>query len=109
MPVVAIRGQRKAPLPDRKFCKRCGEERPIAEFPLCNGNPRALCRVHWREFIGEKRAANRDKWREYYRAAYARNPERFRAISRDEGQRLRILVLKHYGGERPGCACCGDA
>lgn len=39
----------------------------------------------------------------------AANPERARQASRNNVLKRRMAVLKHYGGDPPKCACCGES
>jgi hypothetical protein len=52
-----------------KACKRCGESKPIFDFPLCRGVPRARCKPchvedarQWAAKNPAKARANKDAW-----------------------------------------------
>jgi hypothetical protein len=64
-----------------KVCSRCSTQRPIKQF-------------NW-SIEGVRRAS------ECAFCQRARNNRRNRF--------MRLLVLKHYGGDPPRCACCGEA
>jgi len=62
------------------------------------------------ERIVGKRAALA-KWRASSKGEkyYADNKERIRARNRERYAERRLEVLKHYGGDPPKCACCGES
>jgi len=47
---------------------------------------------------------NKVKSREWYR----NNKEKGRQINLKSHRKIKLLVLQHYGGEIPKCACCGE-
>jgi len=60
---------------------------------------------------------NKDKQREYWRTYWDKkgrkrrtpaNPERQKEKQRAWLKSQRILILEHYGGKPPSCACCGE-
>lgn len=61
----------------------------------------------------ERRAADRERFRETNRRYYRRHREKAYLASLDAGKRYRVKVrleaLRHYGGERPVCVCCGES
>ena len=51
----------------------------------------------------------RSKERDYQRKYYAKNKDKARAKLNKWRKKVRLEVLKHYGGNPPKCACCGEA
>lgn len=46
--------------------------------------------------------------REYQKARRKKNPEKYRKYQNDYLKRLKLKILKHYGGNPPMCACCNE-
>jgi hypothetical protein len=78
---------------------------PGQEMGLLNYKQRYY-RSHKKEYREYKRAwckANPEAAREIRHKEYLHNIERYRA----QKQKLKMKVLKHYGGDPPKCARCG--
>lgn len=80
-----------------RACNKCGETRPIEDFPLYHSQPGRRrqckpCRLEWRRgyFQQRKRTGARE-----------RDKQTTNAINR----RLRLEVIAAYGG---ACECCGE-
>lgn len=65
--------------------------------------PEELAR-HKREYNREYRRTHRERFRERSRAAYVR----LRESNLRRTFQLRLQSLRHYGGNPPSCACCGE-
>ena len=94
-----------------KFCKRCGFERPIEDFPVAprsNGGYRFLCKEHWREYCREQSILHTKRYPEYWKQRYLKNKEAHKKRARESFYRKRIACLKFYGGDPPKCDCCGE-
>lgn len=70
-------------------CKKCTSTR------LCE----------WRQKDFKK---NPEKWRLKYKNWRDKNIDRARELQRNKRHKLKLDVLKSYGGEKPECACCGE-
>lgn len=85
------------PMSKRKRCRKCRRWLAMSSFCRCARSPdgrnyecRKCCRDRY--FDREDRLT--------------KNGELSQAAQ--SGRRLRLLVLKHYGGDPPVCACCGE-
>lgn len=64
-----------------KTCRRCGETKPLTEFPMCRGRPRARCKpchtrdaCEWQAKNRDKATANGRRWRERHPPPPAKFP-----------------------------------
>ncbi len=94
-----------------KLCPPCGKILPIEAFRY-GGLIRHLCPTHY--------AARQKEWRESDPKRYARikawhkqnddaRREHNNNKSKARTRRFRKIVLEHYGGSPPVCACCGES
>lgn len=113
-----------------KFCCKCGEHKPIAEFSKNRGNKDGLqtyCRpchrasvLKWQKDHPQKaneknrkwQAANPDKKKEYAKKSRENNKEALRIAVRNRRAKQRGLLSKGLIGrllrmQRGKCACCG--
>src|SRR3990167_4100247 len=51
---------------------------------------------------------NKDRVLEKSRRWRHKNRERYNQLCADTRMRLRMQVMRHYGGDPPMCACCGE-
>jgi hypothetical protein len=99
-----------------KLCSRCGRQRPLEDFPTHAAGKRGvgrrfLCVDHWPEYCAEQRDKHREKNKAYWRDRYKNDPgykAMVKARAKQDGETRRLLVLQHYGGEHPRCACCSE-
>lgn len=78
-----------------KTCKRCGKSKPGAEwYPHPSGHLSSYC----------KPCTN-----DYHKEWKAKNPARDKAQVRAMKNRRKFLVMSHYSGGVPRCACCFEA
>lgn len=95
--------------------KRCGcathagpNPLPVTEFPQDRSRLDGLshrCRGCWSVYARQRRNADRAKAAERWRRWKKANPELRRAQKRRANERVRNIVLDHYGRI---CACCGS-
>lgn len=98
-----------------KVCKKCGEDKPLSEFPK-GRNHCKKCRAEALRLLRRANPeAHREEAKRYYTAnkdeVYARiqawqqaNPDKKHEYNRRYVERLRETVFRHYG---TSCACCG--
>jgi hypothetical protein len=61
-----------------KICKRCGEQKPLEEFPLCKGKPRARCKKCHTNDARQWAIQNSEKYKARLKAWHKKNkPARF--------------------------------
>ncbi len=102
----------------KKICTWCKQEQPIEDFAIRKSYLRNGVRrfyknetrySHCRSCVTRRTLqiyhAHPERRRKYIAHIKLSNPDHFRRIGRETAARLRILVLKHYGGR---CACCGE-
>lgn len=70
---------------EAKCCRKCGEVKPLSDFPLCRGKPRARCNPchvsdvnEWQKKNRDKTKANQVRFRDRQRAATGR--EKFKPM-----------------------------
>ncbi len=86
----------------RTFCKQCHKIRTKSY--------RGKNRKRLTKMVLDWRKVNRKKNRLTQSRSLSRHPEtmeRRRVYERNKARERRIIVLKHYGGETPKCACPG--
>lgn len=92
-----------------KRCPHCGEVKPEKEFYR---NKRTYlspwCRVCEKERRKDYYYRNRESILDRQRHYRRENPERVKEINRRCERKAREEALKHYGGNPPICACCGE-
>lgn len=110
-----------------KVCRGCNVEKSWSEFYSTEyGTPASKCKIcelargreKYHRDRGKERERNRRKrvrhgkrWNREIRERRRIDPEfakRKRAASLKHNRQLRLLVLRHYGGNPPTCACCGE-
>ena len=71
------------------FCKSCANENTLK----------------WRR---KDAKINPQKYREEWKKKYYKNIELYRGIKKKNNKKLKLNLLKGYGGEKLKCACCGE-
>lgn len=79
-----------------KVCKRCGEQKPIDEFPLCRGKPRARCKPCHTDDARQWALENHEKYKARLREWHKKNkPPRFMGPPLPKAiKKARILASK---------------
>lgn len=99
---------------EHKQCARCKQPKPVTEYYHSKQQKDGLksycktCVVDynkaWRHGVPKRMAKIREQAKQWGQD----NREEKLAYMKAYHQRLRLQVLKHYGGEQPTCACCGE-
>ena len=75
------------------------------------GSPLPEGKRKYRKFCSEK--CQKERLRESARKGtkkYAKaHPDRVNRYKREQRMKIKLKVLRHYGGEHPKCACCGES
>ena len=58
-------------------------------------------RKKWKENNLQKMKELKEKW-------IKNNPKKYKEQKRRSHWNIKVKTLKHYGGENPKCACCGE-
>lgn len=94
-------------------CSTCGQLKDESEFYRSNKTRgysyrcKDCLRKRRKKYYAEHKQEARD-YAKNYRATHERNLEKEAEWNRNRRRRLRLLVLTHYGGNPPKCACCGE-
>jgi hypothetical protein len=80
-----------------KICKLCKQSKHESEFYPCKKSSDKL-QYECKQCALEIKNKHRQKCREQGILNYSQRTR----------QRLRLEILKHYGGDPPVCACCGE-
>lgn len=62
-----------------------------------------------REMQNKWRKENRERIAAHRRKKYAENINDYREKQLEKHRKLRMMILEHYGGSPPECACCGES
>ena len=62
----------------------------------------------WNEYMREYYKKNKDKMIARVHRYRASNFDKVSKYKREYWKRLKMVVLEHYGGNPPKCACCGE-
>ena len=97
-----------------KTCNKCKKKKPFKDFyKHTNGKLYWVCKICWRKECKEYYQKNKEKHRELTKRWKERNPERWKEIANKSQNKIRKekrkIVLEHYGGKPPKCACCGES
>lgn len=98
------------PLQEYKICPVCEKELQREEFRY-GGQIRRYCKSCYPDIVKQYQAKNSERIKKYH-IDYCARPEyleRQRRIAKEIGQKYRRVVLEHYGGSPPRCACCGES
>ena len=100
-----------------KRCSKCKIEKTLSSFSPNKGNGTKLQLHSWcrkcqaiettRRYY-KKREENPQLLRDKASKWRKENREKARSYSRKYTQKRRLKILKHYSGEIPSCACCGE-
>lgn len=93
-----------------KTCPKCEKEMHREEFRY-GGQIRRYCKHCYPGEARRYQAEHAEHIRMRH-ANYLANPENRKRkcdAAKKVGQKLRRLVLEHYGGSPPKCACCGES
>ncbi|KKK55443.1 hypothetical protein LCGC14_3074510, partial [marine sediment metagenome] len=91
-----------------RVCTKCQKTKPESEYYLNRGRPRSACKKCWRK---KNRTFYEKNKEDCVRKAVERkqhDPERAAAASRRSRRKLKVAVLRAYGGANPRCTCCGE-
>ena len=113
-----------------RFCIVCKKEKPLSEFnkgkyknyigkgktedtyKYTQNKCRDCQHKYWKKYHTEK-YKNDTRWREQRkrktRKWYWENRERASKTHKESHERLRLEVLRAYGGKVPVCKCCGES
>jgi len=89
---------------DTARCVRCKKDPPDEGYKTCSRcrtQRRDTRRARYETFTPEKRQALATQTKTWQK----NNPEKNKGIQRTWEQRVRKIVVDHYGGK---CACCGE-
>lgn len=95
-------------------CSTCGEMKDESEFYKSSKTRgyyyrcKECQRKRRRKYYKEHRDLELARAIEY-RRTHERDLAKERKWSRNRRKRIRLEVLKHYGGDPPKCACCGES
>ena len=87
--------------PKSKICTRCNKSKKIDDFYFVQEGEKGKKR--WKHAAACKKCQHlySYEWRKKY-------PERARDFVKKNQYKIRRIVLEHYGGKYPKCACCGQ-
>jgi hypothetical protein len=99
------------------ICARCKKETPIDGMAKRKNNKwYSWCKIctaentkkYRKRKLGEDAEAFREHMNTLTKKWHKKNPERQKEIQQKSRWKLRMKVLRHYGGKKPKCACCGE-
>jgi hypothetical protein len=96
---------------ETKYCKWCGQDKPISEFPWVkrrartNPQRRTRCANCRRIQRLQYKKINPDKFVKYAQSRYTKHGDEIRRKKRLSTRKLREEVFAHYGQV---CTCCGE-